>query len=209
MDIIISWNNEKKKIKLPINPSAISMSGTMNNTSLYIHNKGEVNLKGKRGLYELTIESFFPARKYEFANGAYHKPYDYYCRNLKFLFENNKTIHVIVTGTDINLFCTIESFTHGEADRTGDVQYSLALKEYRPIVSTKAKKRVTTKDSKASYKWNEGDTWSKVCKKKLGTSKDWKKVRKKNLAVIKKAKKKHPKKKEAVALIGYKVVIKS
>ena len=40
--------------------------------------------------------------------------------------------------------CTIESFTYGEQDATGDIYYSVSLKEY---IKPKVKK--TTKDSKA------------------------------------------------------------
>lgn len=209
MDITISWNNEEESITLPINPSSFEITGSQNNTSLYIHNMGEINLKGKRGLYGISIESFFPAQEYDFAHGEFYEPYEYYCEKLQALYEDNETVHLVITETDINLFCTIETFTHGEEDRSGDVKYSLAFKEYREIVSTKSNKRISTKKTTASYVWKKGDTWAKVCKKKLGSSKNWKAVRKKNLAVIKKAKKKHPMAKESVALIGYKVVIKT
>nr|DAU95677.1 MAG TPA: tail assembly protein [Caudoviricetes sp.] len=205
MDIFINWNNEKNSILLPVNPSSFEIEGAQNNTSIYVHNKGEVNLKGKRGLYIITIESFFPADKYDFINGEYHAPYSYYCKKLKKLFEKNTTVHLIITQTDINMFCTIESFKYGEAERNGDVKYSLAFKEYR---ETAAKKRITTKTREANYSWKKGDTWSKVVKKCTGTSDGWKKVRNNNKAVIKKAMRKKAKVKEVVALIGYEVVIR-
>lgn len=216
MDIYLNWDNEKKSILLPINPESFEISGSQNNQSVYVHNMGELNLKGKRGLYGLTLESFFPAQKYSFQHGEFHEPYDYYCKKLKTLYESNTTVHLIITETDINMFCTIETFTHGEADQTGDVKYSLALKEYREVVAAKrkatkkktTKKRISTKPKIVSYTWKKGDTWSKVVKKCLGSSKTWKTVRKNNQSVINKAKKKHPKKKETTALIGYKVVVK-
>lgn len=205
MDIYLNWDNEEKSMLLPINPSSFEISGSQNNQSVYIHNLGEINLKGKRGLYSITLESFFPAQEYDFSHGEYHDPYDYYCKKLKNLYEQNKTVHLIITDTDINMFCTIESFTHGEADRSGDVKYSLTLKEYREIT---ASKRMSTKKKEISYTWKKGDTWSKVVKKHLGSSSTWKQVRKSNMSVINKAKRKHPKAKEAAALVGYKVVIK-
>jgi hypothetical protein len=203
--ISISWNNEKKKIVLPVNPESFELSGTQNNTSLYIHNLGEINLKGKRGLYELTIESFFPAEQYAYHHGSYHDPYDYYCKKLSTLYEKNTTVHLVITETDINMYCTIESFRHGEEERNGDVRYSISFKEYRETTSAK---RTSTREKESSYTWKSGDTWSKVVKKKLGSSSTWKTVRKNNSAVIKKAKKKNPKKTEKDALVGYKVVIK-
>ena len=205
MDIYLNWDNEEKSILLPINPSSFEIAGSQNNQSVYVHNLGEINLKGKRGLYSITLESFFPSRKYDFSHGTYHDPYDYYCKKLTKLYESNKTIHLIITETDINMFCTIESFSHGEADRSGDVKYRLTLKEYREVM---ASKRMSTKKKETSYVWKKGDTWPKVVKKQLGSSSTWKQVRKANSSVINKAKRKNPKTKESVALAGYKVVIK-
>lgn len=205
MDIYLNWDNEEKSILLPINPSSFEIAGSQNNQSVYVHNLGEINLKGKRGLYSITLESFFPSRKYDFSHGTYHDPYDYYCKKLTKLYESNKTIHLIITETDINMFCTIESFSHGEADRSGDVKYRLTLKEYREVMVSK---RMSTKKKETSYVWKKGDTWPKVVKKQLGSSSTWKQVRKANSSVINKAKRKNPKTKESVALAGYKVVIK-
>lgn len=204
MNIYLTWDDEKHLLLLPINPESFEISGSQNNTSLYIHNLGEINLKGKRGLYSITLESFFPATKYSFRHGAYHEPYDYYCKKLKKLFENNTTLHLIITGTDINMFCTIENFNHGESDGSGDVKYSLTLKEYRDVLTSK---RMCVRKIEKTYKWKKGDTWPKVVKKHLGSSKGWKKIRKSNMAVVNTAKWKHPGKKETVALIGSKVVI--
>ena len=190
MDIFINWNNEKNSILLPVNPSAFEIEGSQNNTSIYVHNKGE---------------SFFPADKYDFINGEYHPPYEYYCKKLKKLYEKNTTVHLIITQSDINMFCTIELFKRGEAERNGDVKYLLAFKEYR---ETAAKKRITTKTRETNYTWKKGDSWSKVVKKCTGSSNGWKKIRVNNKAVIKKAMRKKAKVKEVVALIGFEVMIK-
>ena len=85
--------------------------------------------------------------------------------------------------------------------------YTLELKEYRETATTS--NRHTKAASSKVHTWKKGDTWQKLTKKTLGSSKTWKSVRKRNLDVIKKTKKKYPKKKESDALIGYKVVIKA
>lgn len=205
MDIYLNWHNDEKSILIPINPESFEILANQNNQSEYVHDFGEVNLKGKRGLKGITIESFFPGQKYGFQHGGFHDPYDYYCKKLNSLFGKNTTIHLIITETDINMYCTIESFSHGEAAGSRDVKYSLVLKEYREVV---AAKRISTKSKTATVTWKKGDTWPKVVKKVKGTSSTWKTVRKNNMAVINKAKKKHSKTKETVALIGSKVVVK-
>ena len=214
LDMYIKWtqSGKTKQIRLPVLPSSFTMSNSQNNTSVMVHNFGELNLKGKRGLWEITIDSFFPKRKCEFEHGTHQKRYNYYIRLIKKLFENNTTVIFLITGTTISFNCTITDFSYGEEDGTGDVSYSITFKEYREtavkeLKNIQSKKRITMTAVTGAYKWKKGDTWPKVCKKKLGTSKNWKKVRKSNLAVIKKAKKKYPKKKEILALVGYKVVI--
>lgn len=227
MDIYIKWDSDKKGFLLPINPEGFELTDSMNNTSVIVHNLGEINLKGKRSLWTITLESFFPHQKYSFSRGAYHDPYEYYIKKLKKLFEKNTTIHLIITQTSINGFFTIESFTYGNKEKNRDVSYSLSLKEFREIKSSSVKKKKTTKkiyggsgaagagsSSRVTktpqtgvYVWKKGDTWQKVTKKCLGSSETWKITKQRNATVIKKAKKKHPKKKENAALIGYKVVV--
>ena len=122
MDIYINWKNDTKSIRLPILPESFEISGSQNNQSVMVHNLGEINLKGKRGLYSIAIESFFPSQKLSFQHGKYRDPYDYYIAKLKHLYEKNTTVHLIITGTDISLFCTIENFSYGESERNGDVR---------------------------------------------------------------------------------------
>ncbi len=215
MDIVIKWKDDSMSLQFPINPPSFNQGLTQNNTSLYIHNFGEINLKGKRALKTVSWQSFFPSREYYFEKTAFKDPYDYYIKTINSLVEDNTTVHLVITDTDINMYATIESFSHGEEEKNGDVAYSIDFKEYRVPANTGTKGSAGTRSGgaqgkeakKTSYKWKAGDTWPKVCKKKLGTSKTWKAVRKKNKKVINKAKKAHPKTKETTALVGYKVVI--
>ena len=202
MNIHINWDNDGKGFILPINPESFQLVGAMNNTTINIHNLGEINLKGKRTLKSISFESFFPANQYYFSQDTFHDPY-YYVENINKLMEQNETIHLVITETNINGFFTIDSFGYGNNDGSKDVYYTISLKEYREAKS----KRVSKKKAN-SYKWKKNDTWQSVTKKQLGSSKNWKKVKKKNAAVIKKAKKKNPGKREKDALVGYKVVLK-
>ena len=159
-------------------------------------------------------DSFFPGQRYDFAQDSYHRPYGYYIKKLKKLFESNATVHLVITETDINGYFTIETFEYGQEERGNDVAYSIELKEHREIGSTRVK-RATKSTATKSVTWKKGYTWPKVTKSVLGSSKTYKTQKKNNKAVINKAikayKKKHPKVKkvnEAAALIGYKVVIK-
>lgn len=208
LDIYLQWNNDR--FRLPVLPEAFELSGHMNNVTVNIHELGEINLKGKRGAYGITISSFFPGQEYSFAREKYHDPYEYYIRKLKNCFEKNKTIHLVITETDINGFFTIEDFTYGNKEKNMDVSYTLALREFRQIQGDliTSPQRISKSASDTSYIWKKGDTWPKITKKVLGSSDNWKEVKKRNRSVIKKARKKYPDKKEKEALVGFKVVIK-
>lgn len=228
MDIYISGN--KKEVQLPILPASIGVQMSQNNTSVVVHNFGEINLKGKRNLYAVSFDSFFPHERYDFCKCEPLEPYEYVEIFQKWC-EDNETLLLTVSGTLISTFYTIEQFDYSEKDGTGDVYYSISLKEYRNPYSTTnnstkttvkndtVKKTTTKRVSKTvkshSYKWKKGDTWNKVAKKETGSSANAKALKKLNKKVINSAKKeyrkKHPKVKtikETTALIGKKVVIK-
>lgn len=207
MDMYFKWDNDTKVMQLPVVPEEYNIEVSQNNTSVIVHNLGEVNLKGKRNLKEVSFDSFFPHCKYGFCACEPMQPYDY-VKQIEEWMDNNTTLHFIITGTSVSMYCTIEAFPYGEKE-IGDVHYSITLKEYRDPNARRIAKAVKTK----TYQWKSGDTWGSVAKKQTGTSGNAKAIRKKNASVIKKAKKAYLKKhgvksvKETVALVGYKVVI--
>ena len=220
MDIYIKWKDDTESIQIPVLPESFELSESVNNTTVNVHNLGDINLKGKKGLNGLSFESFFPCQNYGFLHGGFKSdPYESYISKINKLVEDNTTVHVIITETDINGFFTIESFIYGHSEKVKDIDYSIGFIEYKAISSTSDGTSNAGRDNKGktskTVKWKKGDTWQKITKSVLGSSKTWKTQQKNNKSVVTKAKKaykkKHPKVKtikEATALIGYKVVIK-
>lgn len=202
-------NNGSDKIRFPVLPSSFKIATSQQNTSENVHRKGEVNLLGERNLETVEISSFFPAKKYNFCQytGFDTNPYTYVEKIKK--WERGKiTPTFIMTGkVNFNKVVSIESFEYGEEDSSGDVAFTLNLKEYvivsysRPKKKTSNGKKVTkksnskkrsTKSTKTTkYTIKKGDTLWKIAKKKTGKSSNWKKIYKKNKTVIEKAAKKH------------------
>ena len=103
-----------------------------------------------------------------------------------------------MTGTPINMDCTIESFTWGENDGTKDINFTLEFKEYRKVKVKKDKKKekVTNKVTPAAtqraakevksttYTVVKGDNLSKIAKKLTGSSANWLAIYKQNKGVI-------------------------
>ena len=131
----INSTNAQDTLQLPVNPSSYSIKTGNNNTVIIVEDLGEVNLLGKPKLAEISLKSFFPNQRYYFCQYSnFPTPYD--CVNLiENWRSNNMPIRLVIPGTDVNILCSIEEFEHGEDDGTGDVNFTLTLKEYKVIPS--------------------------------------------------------------------------
>ena len=193
MDYYLSFNNNEERLRLPVIPSSFEVNIPHQNTTVNINQLGEINLIGKTGLMNMTIESFFPNQQYSFClYSGFLKPYEYIKQLLKWK-DSGKPIRVIVTGTPINYAMTIENLTYSEVDGTGDVYFSLELKEYKFITTTgqtttmKSKTTLTTpptirevKSPSNSYSVRKGDTLWLIAKKVTGDGSNYIAIAQKN-----------------------------
>ena len=194
MDYYLSFNNNEERIRLPVIPSSFEVSIPHQNTTVNITEIGEINLIGKTGLMSMTIESFFPAQQYSFClYNDFLKPYEYIKQLLKWK-ESSRPIRVIVTGTPVNYAMAIESLTYSEVDGTGDVYFSLELKEYR-FIKTPSSNIITTTNGTAltipitqretksiatEYTVKSGDTLWLIAKKLTGDGSNYQVIATKN-----------------------------
>lgn len=179
---------------LPPEYELISENG---NTSVNINALGEINLIGKRKLKTVSFSSFFPCHDYSFCEySAFPNPRE----SVKAIesMKNKGVLHLTMTGTPVNMDCTIESFVWGENDGTKDIYFTLEFKEYRKVkVKTKTVKEVipqqvipaaTERPAKeiisTIYTVVQGDNLSKISKKITGNSANWKAIYEQNKGVI-------------------------
>ena len=222
---IITIFNGSEKLTLPITPESFEITDTWNNEELNINSIGLITMIGKRGLKSVTISSFFPKHGYSFIvpggtvpshaekevkqvgkrsyeitgnNITVYDPWEL-VKKLQSWRGKILTLFISDTGECVSWPCVIDGdFPYGERDGTGDVYYSLTLKEYKKTNTkrTIAKPKQINKTaglSSAVYTTKKGDTINKICRKLFGSTSKKKKLYTKNKKTIKKAFKKYMK----------------
>lgn len=142
MEFWIQQDNSGK-LQLPVKPSEYTVTVVHRNTVTNVIQVGDINLIGKTGLREITLSSFFPEKDYNFSNNSGRKEPLAYIKELEDWRISGNPVRVIITGT-LNMEATIESFSYGERDATGDIYYTLYLKEYKKIKTKKATVTIAT-----------------------------------------------------------------
>ncbi len=181
---------ESEAIQLPVPPSDFEKATGLNNTTTNIVGLGEINILGKRKLATISIKTFWPNQQYDFCDCEVTlKPYEF-VNKIEELMESAKAFRLIITDTSINMLCGIETFNYGENDGTGDIYFTLELKEYRNITvkettsnSTNKNTDLKTRDSKSTpstYKVVKGDSLYLISKKVYGTGNKSKELQTKN-----------------------------
>ena len=171
---------------LPPEYETTSESG---NTQVIINALGEINLLGKRKLKSISFSSLFPNEKYYFCEyTSFPTPPE----SVEMIegMKNNGVMQLIMTGTPVNMDCTIESFVWGENDCTKDINFTIEFKEYRKVVvktvsSAPAEPQRAAKEVKSTtYTVVKGDNLSKIAKNLTGSSGNWKTIYEQNKGVI-------------------------
>ena len=186
------------KFRFAVIPSEYEVTSESNNTQVNINSLGEINLLGKRKLKNVSFSSFFPYQPYSFCqHTAFPSPKG--SVELIEKMKNNGVVRLTMTGTQINMDCTIESFVYGENDGTKDINFTLDFKEYskgktktkkkKETVSKKKVKQVSTsrqakKVKSTTYTVKKGDSLTKIAKKITGSSANWKAIYNQNKSVI-------------------------
>lgn len=176
----------KKAFRLPILPAEFGKTETQDNKTENVNASGEVNLLGLKKLGDFTISAHFPKEKmYYDQYSNYPSPED--CVNKIRAMKEKGVIRLVqVDPALVNTEATIEAFEWKEQDGTGDIYYTLTIKEYnRPSTKRSTKSPASTNSAK-TVTVKKGDTWASLAKKYTGSSKNAKKIQKANKMTNKK-----------------------
>lgn len=125
--------NTNQVFQLPVNPATLEKTVGTNNATFNVEGLGEITFIGKKKLATITIGSFFPSQNYSFCVCIpKDDPWDYiWC--IENWMNLQETVRLIITGTNINMLCSIENFSYKEVAGSRDIEYTLELKEYRVV----------------------------------------------------------------------------
>jgi nucleoid-associated protein YgaU len=182
--------DKSKSLQLPVPPSSFEITQGQNNTSITITTAGERNLIGKGKLATISIETFFPAHEYDFCQYTGFPTPQECVAFVETLRKSDKPMRIIITDTGINTLATVENFVYGEQDGSGDVNFTLEIKEYRLIsvsstataLAVTSTASTTTSSTKrqtktvTSYTVKSGDTLWAIAKKSYGSGSKYTKI---------------------------------
>ncbi|MGH1803351.1 hypothetical protein [Enterococcus gallinarum] len=122
-----------RRYMLPVNPGSITVDVPGRNEANEVVKLGEINQLAAKGLKAVSLDCFFPADKNNplaLSENTFIAPNDY-VGLIEKAMDDQQAIRLVVTDTKINMLVSIESFRWSIVDSTGDIEYSISLKEYR------------------------------------------------------------------------------
>lgn len=133
MDIGFFINYDDLVVQLPVNPESVDVNFKSNNEVMEVIKLGDINILRDKKLTEISFDSFFPYYDWFPAirtRGEFRRP-EFYKKFFTKIQEDKKPCRLVITGLDINLKVSIESFSYThKAGEHEDAYYSISLKEY-------------------------------------------------------------------------------
>ncbi|HGL6935010.1 LysM peptidoglycan-binding domain-containing protein [Clostridioides difficile] len=187
--------------RFPVFPSSFEINSKAIVNTSNVLKTGEIAVFGGVGLRTTEISSFFPKNDYTFCDyTGFPSPYDCVNKIEKWMNEGF-ILRFTVTETNINMEVIIDSFKYEEKDCTGDVYFTLSLKEYKriqiPKINTSSNDKLSSKldlpltkgfevkNKQKTHKVGKGDSLWSLAKKYYGNGDLWKKIYDANKKLIK------------------------
>lgn len=186
--IWLTFDGEKQKLRFPVHPEKIKLKQGSSNQFVDLVGLGEITIMQEKPEAEVSWNSFFPRNPFpglQVSSLTWPEEIKF---KIKTWMGSRKPCHLIVTGTKINLYCTIERFDcDEEGGAVGDMNYSISFREYRhPTIRqvkvdtttktasvSKAEKRIDNTVTAKTYTVVSGDCLYNIAKKQLGDTGKW------------------------------------
>lgn len=150
-EIEVYLNAQGENLRFPVCPSEVGKNVNVDISAEKIIKKGTVNLFNGTEPDSISLSGFFPnaSATYGFIDVKGQDPYSYITK-IETWCKNGERLRYIVTSTPINIPVRISHFEFLEKDGSGDVYFTLELKEDEDIIIPEWTPPNTSKSSNPS-----------------------------------------------------------
>lgn len=176
----ICFIRDQVSLVMPVTPGRYQWTVGKRMETININQLGDVYRPGGLTRFSGNFDFLLPAQDYPWVEAGARADPQYYLDYLNAWASDEKTVRMVITGTEINVLVYIEDVTQGEADGTGDRYVTVAVREYCDLEAVEVATATGTQNSgraadassgKAqSYTIVSGDTLSVICRRYYGKS---------------------------------------
>lgn len=180
----ICFIRDSVALVMPVTPGSYQWTTGKNIETINISQLGDVYRPGGRTRFSGRFDFLLPAQDYPWMESGSRADPQYYLDYLTAWSLDDKTVRMVITGTEINALVYIESVDQGEQDGTGDRYVTVSVREYQDlgaveVAHTAGVSQNTGQPAAAagdpaggvqSYTIVKGDSLSIVCRRYYGRS---------------------------------------
>ena len=176
----ICFIRDKVSLVMPVTPGRYQWTVGKRMETININELGDVYRPGGLTRFSGNFDFLLPAQDYPWMEAGSRADPQYYLDYLNAWARDDKTVRMVITGTEINVLVYIEDVAQSETDGTGDRYITVAVREYCDLEAVEvAVANGTQNNGRAtdaasgktqSYTIVPGDTLSVICRRYYGKS---------------------------------------
>ena len=176
----ICFIRDQVSLVMPVTPGRYQWTVGKRMETININELGDVYRPGGLTRFSGNFDFLLPAQDYPWMEAGSRADPQYYLDYLNAWARDDKTVRMVITGTEINVLVYIEDVAQGETDGTGDRYITVAVREYCDLEAVEVAVANGTQNSgratdaaagkTQSYTIVPGDTLSVICRRYYGKS---------------------------------------
>lgn len=176
----ICFIRDQVSLVMPVTPGRYQWTVGKRMETININQLGDVYRPGGLTRFSGNFDFLLPAQEYPWMEAGSRADPQYYLDYLNAWASDEKTVRMVVTGTEINVLVYIEDVTQGETDGTGDRYITVAVREYCDLEAVEVAAATGTQNGgraadassgkTQAYTIVSGDTLSVICRRYYGKS---------------------------------------
>lgn len=176
----ICFIRDQVSLIMPVTPGRYQWTVGKRMETININQLGDVYRPGGLTRFSGNFDFLLPAQDYPWMEAGSRADPQYYLDYLNAWASDDKTVRMVITGTEVNVLVYIEDVSQGESDGTGDRYITVAVREYCDLEATEVaatngtqnggRTADTASGKTQAYTIDPGDTLSVICRRYYGKS---------------------------------------